>query len=61
MAKKKDVVLADSVKDPETGKLIHFSEEEKRDLLFCERQMKVGFMQIAIALKTIRDRRLYLL
>jgi len=47
MAKKKDVVLADSVKDPETGKLIHFSEEEKRDLLFCERQMKVGFMQIA--------------
>ncbi len=59
MAKKKDVVLADSVKDPETGKLIHFSEEEKRDLLFCERQMKVGFMQIAIALKTIRDRRLY--
>lgn len=60
MAKKKDI-LADAVKDPETGTILQFSEEEKLELLFCERQMKVGFMQIAIALKTVRDKKLYLL
>lgn len=47
--------------DEATGEMISFTDGDQRELDLLESQVAAGYFQIAVALKTIRDRKLYLL
>ena len=47
--------------DPDTGELVTLDENSVSMLIYCEQQIKVGFLQMAFGIKTIRDNRLYFL
>ncbi len=56
---KKNEIMAAEIVDEETGEVFNAAEMEKQ-LLFFEQQIAFGCVQIALALKSIRDEKLYL-
>jgi len=47
--------------DDETGELITFSPDDENELLSIEQNITFNYIQLSLGLKTIRDRKLYLL
>lgn len=45
----------------EDGSVVRLRQDAEKVLQYCEQQMKIGFLQVAFSLKTIRDERLYFL
>ncbi|MFA5518836.1 MAG: hypothetical protein WDA74_06215, partial [Spirochaetota bacterium] len=52
-------IIGDNILDVETGEVINTADAESRLVIF-EQQIASGCIQIALALKTIRDENLYL-
>lgn len=52
-------MLLDDILDCETGEVMDIAETVA-ELEVCEQQIALGFIQTALALKTIRDKKLYL-
>jgi len=62
MAKRKnDIIAVKDFTDPDTGDVIQLTGDDEKAIQLCEQEIKVGFLRIAFALKTIRDRKLYFL
>lgn len=61
MARKEITTKDLVVHDPETGKEIAFTQEQRMLLESTKMQIKSGLLQVALGLRTIRDNRLYLL
>ena len=53
--------IPDTVIDPETGSEIQVTDEMRVALMTVEQQMRQSFMMLGLALRTVRDQRLYLL
>jgi hypothetical protein len=60
--KEKDIATQNLViTDPETGKELTFTAEHTASLAAAKHQVKAGLATVAVALKTIRDQKLYLI